>query len=463
MPASSEPNFLAGVIEGFYGPPWSRAERLELFGRMQQWGLNTYFYGPKDDIHQRAIWREPYSEAAEAELRELISLCRERGIRFIYALSPGLDITYTSEADVAALDRRFDRMLELGCQDFCLLWDDIPDRMNPADVARFGSLALAQCALTNAVYRRTRSSTDGRFLFCPTPYCGRMVAANHGGEGYLETVGRELDAGVDVFWTGPEIISEGITVGHVSALTKVLRRPPVIWDNLHANDYDGRRFFCGPYAGRPRELRGAIRGVLTNPNTEFPLNHVPLQTLGAFVQGGGSWNARAEYLKAIDEWASRFAVVGPALNRDDLVLFADCNYLPYEDGVEACVLFEEVRGLLATAPETWGANAAAVSAKIKRLQDFCGRMPELKDRGLFYAFHRRVWELREELDLLHRYITFYAVAENRGRPFQSDFHRPKTYRGGFVARLQNLLEPLVDGSFVASDAGPSNSSKRVSP
>ena len=28
-------NFISGVIEGFYGQPWSRAERIELFGWMR--------------------------------------------------------------------------------------------------------------------------------------------------------------------------------------------------------------------------------------------------------------------------------------------------------------------------------------------------------------------------------------------------------------------------------------------
>ena len=57
-------HFLAGVIEGFYGQPWSQAERFELFDRMAAWGPNnTYFYAPKDDLKHRALWREPYSES----------------------------------------------------------------------------------------------------------------------------------------------------------------------------------------------------------------------------------------------------------------------------------------------------------------------------------------------------------------------------------------------------------------
>ncbi len=48
-------NFLAGVIEGFYGQPWTQAERFELFDWMASWGLNTYLYAPKDDLKHRAL------------------------------------------------------------------------------------------------------------------------------------------------------------------------------------------------------------------------------------------------------------------------------------------------------------------------------------------------------------------------------------------------------------------------
>lgn len=33
--------------------------------RMQLWGLNTYLYGPKDDLKHRLLWREVYSPEEE--------------------------------------------------------------------------------------------------------------------------------------------------------------------------------------------------------------------------------------------------------------------------------------------------------------------------------------------------------------------------------------------------------------
>jgi protein O-GlcNAcase/histone acetyltransferase len=447
MAKAETADFLAGVIEGFYGQPWSQAERFELFNWMAAWGLNTYFYAPKDDLKHRAIWREPYSRDEAASLGKLIRACKERDLYFIYALSPGLDIRYSNEADQTQLKKRFEQLLALGCRHFSLLFDDIPDRLDRADLRRWGSLASAQCHVTNAIFRWLRQrSPGGRFLFCPTPYCGRMAEAKLGGERYLRTIGRELSPEIDVFWTGPEIISREITVAHVREIGNVLRRKPLIWDNLHANDYDGRRFFCGPYAGRPPALRKAVSGLLSNPNCEFPLNFVPLRTLAKFVNCTGAWNARKAYLAALREWLPAFETVGQPVTREDLVLFGDCYYLPHEEGPEAEGLYQQAKRLLAGNPPNRRGQVAAFRKQAARLRQLCARMTELRQRPLFYALSRRVWELREELDLLERYVAFKSKSRNAALPFNSDFHLPGTDRGGLVPRLQRLLVQQPDGT-----------------
>src|SRR3954463_12138618 len=131
--------FISGVIEGFYGQPWSRAERIELFGWMRDGKLNTYFYAPKDDLKLRAHWREPYTPDELNSLRELIGACIAHGIEFTYALSPGLDISYFSRTDLDTIQSRFQQMLDLGVKHFALLFDDIPDRLRDEDARAFGS------------------------------------------------------------------------------------------------------------------------------------------------------------------------------------------------------------------------------------------------------------------------------------------------------------------------------------
>ena len=76
-------------------------------------------------------------------------------------------------------------------------------------------------------------------------------------------------------------------------MTSVLRRPPVLWDNLHANDYDQRRLFLGPYSGRSVTLRPHLNGVLTNPNCEFTANYVAIHTLAQWSRSSLELNKRS--------------------------------------------------------------------------------------------------------------------------------------------------------------------------
>jgi protein O-GlcNAcase/histone acetyltransferase len=453
MATDSEPTFLAGVIEGFYGAPWTQDERLELFQLMQQWGLNAYLYAPKDDLKHRGHWRESYTPSEAEVVSKLVEACHQHEARFFFALSPGLDIRYSNPTELELLKKRFAQMIGLGCRNFCLLFDDIPDQMDPADLERWGSLAAAQCGVTNELFRWTRAQAGGsRFLFCPTPYCGRMAERKLGGEGYLATVGRELLPDIDVFWTGPEIISREITLQHVTDLKGLLKRKPLIWDNLHANDYDGRRFFCGPYA-RDRELLGGVSGLLTNPNCEWALNYVPIRTLAEFVQGKGTWEPRDAYLKALEGWRRQFVTAGRQFEPEDLIAFADCYYLPHEEGACAEELYQRAGELLSRPPDQWGDRAEEFCRRAARLREFCYRLGEMQNRRLFNALWRRVWELREELDLLEKAVRSNSAGGARFAPFGSDFHLPKTYRGGLVARLQRLLIQRPDGQFEPSVTG----------
>lgn len=110
-------------------------------------------------------------------------------------------------------------------------------------------------------------------------YCASRAVPTVNQSDYLATIGARLLPGIDIMWTGPKVISKRITICSIEELTDVLKRPPVIWDNIHANDYDPRRLFLGPYNGRSPELIPYLRGVMTNPNCEFESNFIAMHTL----------------------------------------------------------------------------------------------------------------------------------------------------------------------------------------
>ncbi len=278
---------LTGVIEGFYGRDWTREERVTVMDWIRVAGMGAYIYGPKDDVHVRARWRVPYDDAGMARLADLKEAAEARGLGFMVAVAPSLDVTYSDGGDRAALVARVDQLAGAGMRDLVLLFDDIPSVLPEADRAVFDSFAAAQADLANMVLARLRETGGGSVIFCPTEYCGRMAGGDPRGSAYLRVLGERLDPAIGVFWTGPEIVSETISADHLVAVGEVLRRRPVIWDNFHANDYDIRRVHAGPLGGRGLDLLPLVDGWITNPNNEAEANFPAIHTTGAYLRNPG--------------------------------------------------------------------------------------------------------------------------------------------------------------------------------
>ncbi|XP_054709720.1 protein O-GlcNAcase-like [Uloborus diversus] len=243
---------------------------------MKKFGLNTYMYAPKDDFKHRAYWKELYSVEEVEHLTSLVKVAEENDVTFFYALSPGVDISYSSAKDISALKRKLEQVRQFGCKAFALLFDDIEPEISETDKEVYQSFAHAQVAVSNEIYEYL---SHPKFIFCPTEYCAARAIPNVQNSEYLNTIGQKLHLDIDVMWTGPKVISKEITIDSIQELTEVLRRPPLIWDNLHANDYDQKRLYLGPYCGRSTELIPRLRGVLTNPNCEYETNFIAIHTL----------------------------------------------------------------------------------------------------------------------------------------------------------------------------------------
>ncbi|XP_055678522.1 protein O-GlcNAcase isoform X1 [Lutzomyia longipalpis] len=272
----NEKAFICGVVEGFYGRPWTTEQRKDLFAKLKKWGMNSYVYAPKDDYKHRAYWRELYTVEEADHLTSLIAAAKEHEINFYYALSPGLDMTYSNAKETATLKRKLEQVSQFGCEAFALLFDDIEPEMTKADKEVFQSFAHAQVSVTNEIFNHLNCP---RFLFCPTQYCSSRAVPSVPRSEYLNTIGSKLAQDIEILWTGPRVVSKFLTVEGIQEITEVLRRPPVIWDNLHANDYCSKRLFLGPYSGRSPKLIPLLKGVLTNPNCEFHANSVAIHTL----------------------------------------------------------------------------------------------------------------------------------------------------------------------------------------
>lgn len=296
LPAS----FLGGVVEGFYGPRWSAATTVHMIHFMAGRGLNTFVYAPKNDPYQRVDWARPYPAQQLAYIKTIVAAAHQAHVRFVYSVSPGLSITYSSASDRAALLAKINQIRTLGVHWFMLSFDDVPPTLNATDRAVYqGSLGAAQSSLLNFVWSN-ESAADARFglILTPTTYYG--LSSNP----YWAALKQDLTPHALIAWTGPGVLSATITAADARTVASELGHRLVIWDNYPVNDYTyvqqhAPRLMLGPLTGRSPNLPGAVAGYLFNPMLQARASEVALWTGAAYLRHPHQYQAQESWRRAL--------------------------------------------------------------------------------------------------------------------------------------------------------------------
>lgn len=295
------PFAVRGIIEGFYGKPWSHEQRLDMMEFIGRHDMNTFVYAPKDDRLLRRDWREPYAGDDLDHVSELIAGCGKNGLDFVFCLSPGLSIEYSSEPDLVSLLSKFESISELGVHSFGLFLDDIPARlMHPSDREQFSDLVEAQTTFVNSVCARLTSiaATKTHIFVCPTQYCG------FGTEDYIRRFGRSLDKDVELLWTGRAICSPTLDRADAETFAKSTGRPPTYWDNYPVNDVAmTHELHVGPYRGRDPQLHKASNGIIANGMELFESSKIPFATIADYLGDPENYDPDASWHRAVTEVA----------------------------------------------------------------------------------------------------------------------------------------------------------------
>lgn len=284
-----------GVVEGFYGTPWSHETRLSILDHMGRYKMNSYVYGPKDDpYHNVPDWRKPYPADEAAKISELCARAERNHINFIWAIHPGGDIKWNRE-DFDLLLAKFEAMYNLGVRQFAVFFDDIQGE---------GTDSHKQAELLNSLNREfVRAKPDVKHLIvCPTDYS--QAWAGKGENGQLAIYGRELDKDVEVFWTGAEVCSDVVRPDRDFANTRI-QRPSLTWWNFPVSDYCRENLQLGPSYTLDTTLTSAdMSGILTNP-----MEHGEASKAAMYSVADYGWNPAA--YNALDSWQRSMAVQMP--------------------------------------------------------------------------------------------------------------------------------------------------------
>jgi len=291
---------LRGVIEGFYGPPWSHAVRQDMLHFLALHGFNAFFYAPKDDEYLRERWQEPHPYEQLHQLTELNQLASRLQLAFYYCLSPGLSMQYANQMHLELLLAKYQRMFAAGVRQFGLFFDDIPfELMHEGDRHRFAHLAEAHCYVTERVWQQLRNwSGENRLVVCPTAYFGMPA------DPYIAYLGANLPAGVEMFWTGRFVCSPFLTEGDALTFVQATGRKPLIWDNYPVNDLAmNNELHIGPLQHRDPRLYRYARGFVANAMELAESSKIPLITIADYLKTPETYEPLKSWERAVREVA----------------------------------------------------------------------------------------------------------------------------------------------------------------
>ncbi|GAA4704909.1 protein O-GlcNAcase [Brevibacillus fulvus] len=314
---------IRGVIEGFYGTPWSHADRLSMLAFMGEQGFNSYFYSPKDDPYLRERWYEPHPDDQVTHVAELIAQAKRKQMAFYYCLSPGLSMEYSSDSHLEKVMEKYQQMFRLGVRHFGLLFDDIPMKLlHGMDQESFPSLADAHAYVIGRVWEKMRSWPEQCWLVvCPTRYHGL------GNEAYIVSLGRKLPAEIHLFWTGRFICSPSITEGDAQRFWEHTGHPPLYWDNYPVNDLAmANELHIGPLLHRDPQLYRYAAGYVANAMEYVESSKIPLITIADYLRQPEQYEPFRSWQEAIRQ------VVGD----DD-----SAEFLDFADNVQGSFLNDQ--------------------------------------------------------------------------------------------------------------------------
>jgi len=284
-----------GLIEGFFGRPWSWADRHEAVRFLAPRGFDFYLYAPKADAFLRRRWREPQKEAERAELASFADTCRAAGVRFGIGLSP-FELHLEPDSNWREpLARKLAELDQIGFEDLFILFDDMR-----GDVPDLGE---RQAAIVHFAAERSKAS---RILCCPSYYSDDPILDVAFGARpglYLEQLGRLLDPAVQIMWTGEEVVSREFSPGHLDRVAEILGRKPFLWDNYPVNDGPrmSQHLHLRAFTGRPAAIGAHLAGHGINVALQPLLTRIPALTLVECYERGDDYEYGAAFAGAATE------------------------------------------------------------------------------------------------------------------------------------------------------------------
>ncbi|MDO4510495.1 MAG: beta-N-acetylglucosaminidase domain-containing protein [Bacteroidales bacterium] len=392
-----------GIIEGYYGLPYSEEVTADLFRFMARYKLNTYMYGAKSDPYHSRYWDKAYPKKISAKekrlglmtedmMKHLCEVAHQSKVNFIWSIHPGQTFTELKNSDV--LDRimaKFEKMYSLGVRQFGVFVDDVGV---PYDTPTLSKCTERLTDLQQRIGQRwNKPGAAAADTVKPLQYVPQLYA--------YSWVKREL---AQKFWNSLTPVPEKVNIyttgknvwsvpnsKDLDVLNGFLGREVAWWWNYPCNDNDVTKIFIADtytnfadetnIANHERMEKGLkLKTIIINPMQQGELSKVALFSVGDYT-----WNMNA--FDNMASWrASLKAVVGNDRAEALETLVPNLRY--YDEQSKLARLIAEFKAAYAT--EGAKASPQALHAELVRIGEACGVIEAMaksttESDTLFYA------------------------------------------------------------------------------
>ena len=276
-----------GLVEGYYGNPYSEANRMSLFEMFGRQKMNMYIYGPKDDAYHRGKWRENYPAAQAEKIRSYVNVAKANKVDFVWAIHPGEDIQW-NKTDSVNIVNKLKAMYDLGVRTFAVFFDDV--------WGGEGTRGDKQAQLMNYITDELNKAYDdvNPCIICPTQYNRGWSSGD-----YLTTLGTTMYPEVRIMWTGNTVV-DMINKSDMQWINNQIKRKAFIWLNYPVSDYCINHMLMGPTYGNDLDIADMLSGFTANPMEYAEASKVSLFSIGDYNWNMPAYDADASWENAIE-------------------------------------------------------------------------------------------------------------------------------------------------------------------
>ena len=378
-----------GIIEGFYGKPYSGEVRKDLLRFMMRYKMNCYVYGPKSDpYHSGNGTYTPYPTELTAtqkasgfvtqqDLKSFTDVAHETKVSVVWAIHPGNAFIDNDDTNTKIMGK-FEAMYNLGFRQFAVFVDDVNIPSNKS------GMDLTASRITDLQHRiESKWNTPGAdptdtvkaLRFTPQIYCRRFAGPEEQFNNFFQSLS-SMPANVTVYYTGGAVWSVPNN-DDLNTVQNQFGRNVIWWWNYPCNDNGTGPSEIYPldmksnFVDMPNvtdnstiasELTASNQGILCNPMEQGSASRTPV-----FSAGDYSWNNKA--FNNTQSWEASFKALFPGEEKLQKAYRFLAPYLSKNDPASLNALITDYKT---------SKNGEALSALMDEIITHCNTMTEME-------------------------------------------------------------------------------------